>query len=198
MSKIARTLLGMFFLLLLIVTESLITWWGYKESLPPAILIPLAGIIAFFGMLFVANVFSDDPAISHGEMRKAITASIIVVYFFVITLALFKGVSPSYFAQTAEETAEPPATETEPPITKEPTAAAEASPSPETDKATAGASTAECPINTPLQLVATIATSFTNLVGVVVGFYFVTRGAENITDKILKAKNPAYEGKEDE
>jgi hypothetical protein len=63
---------------------------------PISILVPMAGVMAFFGVLFIANIFSKSSDLSSGEMRKAITGGIVVTYIFFIMTILFSPSSPIY------------------------------------------------------------------------------------------------------
>lgn len=66
--------------------------WGW----PISILVPMAGVMAFFGVLFISNIFSKNSNLSSGEMRKAITGGIVVTYIFFIMTILFSSASPIY------------------------------------------------------------------------------------------------------
>ncbi|NOH02293.1 MAG: hypothetical protein HND47_10225 [Chloroflexi bacterium] len=183
--------------------------WGW----PISILVPMAGVMAFFGVMLISNVFSKNPDLSHGEMRKAITAGIVVTYIFFIMTTLFSGSSPVYKlvapatpAPTEEaspspqgdaglyavaylqETPPPPTEEAGGEPTEEPTEAADDSAGSTADDAAQPA--AEDSIDTPLELAASIVNAFTTLVGVVVGFYFTSRSFDSYVDKQLIAKNP--------
>lgn len=90
--------------------------WGW----PISILVPMAGVMTFLGVLFVSNIFSKKPDLSNGEMRKAITGGIVVTYIFFIMTFLFSSASPVYQLFPQSEAApseiqatEPPATEAE-------------------------------------------------------------------------------------
>lgn len=66
--------------------------WGW----PISILVPMAGVMAFFGVLLISNIFSKSSNLSNGEMRKAITGGIVVTYIFFIMTILFSSASPIY------------------------------------------------------------------------------------------------------
>lgn len=62
--------------------------------LPPSLLIPLVGLLTFLGMLIALNLFSPEFSLNKGEIRGAIASSLLVVYFFLITVTLFASASP--------------------------------------------------------------------------------------------------------
>ncbi len=62
--------------------------------------IATVGIVTFIGILALANYVSIDPRISTGEMRSAITASIIVVYLVVIAFSFTDEKNISETAKT--------------------------------------------------------------------------------------------------
>ena len=49
------------------------------------------GIITFLGVLMLVNYLSKDPNVTKGEVRKAIAASCIAVYFVLVALLTFSG-----------------------------------------------------------------------------------------------------------
>jgi len=53
------------------------------------------GVITFLGILMLSNYLSESPKLDKGEMRKAIAASCIAVYFVLLSLLTFAGFSPS-------------------------------------------------------------------------------------------------------
>ena len=52
-------------------------------------LIPTIGILTFFGVMIVANLFSNNNDIQKGEMRISIAASLLIVYFLLLSFTLF-------------------------------------------------------------------------------------------------------------
>lgn len=66
--------------------------WGW----PISILVPMAGVMTFLGVLLISNIFSKRPDLSNGEMRKAITGGLVVTYIFFIMTILFSSASPVY------------------------------------------------------------------------------------------------------
>lgn len=95
--------------------------WGW----PISILVPMAGVMSFFGVLLISNIFSKSSNLSNGEMRKAITGGIVVTYIFFIMTILFSSSSPIYrlsapveanptieAVETSERTVSPSATAT--------------------------------------------------------------------------------------
>lgn len=53
------------------------------------------GVITFLGILMLVNYLSESAAFDKGEMRKAIAASFIAVYFALVSLLTFTDFSPS-------------------------------------------------------------------------------------------------------
>ena len=62
---------------------------------------PAIGIITFLGVLMLTNETSGDPNFSKGEVRKAIAASFIAVYFVVVSAIVF---SPNFSRSPLGET----------------------------------------------------------------------------------------------
>ncbi len=58
------------------------------------------GVITFFGTLMLANYLSGSADLNKGEIRKAITASFIAVYFVLVSLFSFSEFNPSNLAET--------------------------------------------------------------------------------------------------
>ncbi|MFZ5908877.1 MAG: hypothetical protein ACOYYU_02550 [Chloroflexota bacterium] len=163
--------------------------WGW----PPSILVPVVGLIAFFGTLLIANIFSASPDLSAGEVRKAITAAVLVVYFFFIVLLLFSSSSPIYRLPAnpagsiaAEETtpAGTPQAASPDETTVEESSDQDTQAGGEGEQANVTSEAAAQEINTPLDLAASVINAFTALTATVIGFYFTTRTAENITRTI--------------
>ena len=73
----------------------LLALFGHKHcGFTIAAILPALGLSVFFGMLMIVNIFSLDPELQKGEMRKAIAASLLAVYFFIIAVTLFSVDSP--------------------------------------------------------------------------------------------------------
>ena len=62
---------------------------------PVALSLGCVGVITFVGMLTLSNYLSHDPALSKGEMRKAIAASLILVYLNFLAFVVFGKVTAS-------------------------------------------------------------------------------------------------------
>ena len=176
----------------------LVIWVGYKTfGTPPAILIPTVGLLVFFGVLIVVNLFSKSPDLQKGEVRKAVAASLLAVYFFIIAVALFAPASPIYkVPQTNLVQGQATAIEdqdTEEEAEEESSVAGEAAEADvaeegseaEEGAAEEGAAEAAGP-TTANDIVNGLLNNFTKLIMVVVGFYFGGRSAEEIV-KIWKA-----------
>jgi len=199
----ARPWVGSIAILGLLVFEYIFISNGFGNwRWPISILVPMSGVMAFFGVLFISNVYSKNPDLSNGEMRKAITAGVVVTYLFFIVTILFSSASPIYRLSTPTE--EPAVTEASPDAdsssslflvrqdatpepTEEPgTGTDDEAVQPETD----AQDTQETTIDTPLQLAASITNAFTTLVAVVVGFYFTTRTVDTYNKLQALKANP--------
>ena len=79
-------------LTLLVVVADVVVFYVGASNDSPLDRIPLLwsivgiGIITFFGTLTLANYLSKDSRLDKGEIRKALTASLIVVYFALVSL----------------------------------------------------------------------------------------------------------------
>jgi len=62
--------------------------------------IAAVGIITFLGVLTLANELSADPDLSKGEVRKAIAASFIAVYFVTVPFLILNPDVSGSLAQT--------------------------------------------------------------------------------------------------
>lgn len=167
---------------------------GYKQTWPPSILIPTVGVVTFFGVLLAANLFSGDAALRKGEMRKAITASMLVVYFFFVSVILFASASPIYKLNQSGESTTPQADVTEEVFVPEiqgdivPIALqTEATPEPQATETPEPSQVAEPAANdeadvpkTPIDLVYKVISNFTWLMGSVIAFYFGSRTIEDV------------------
>lgn len=163
---------------------------GYKEfDWPPAIMIPVIGILTFFGTLAFTNASSDSADLRKGEMRKAIAASLLSVYFFTLTVTLYANASPVY---RLEETTQAAAHAAETPASGEGedgAAASEGADTASTDETSSA--------KTPIDLVNTMLDGFNKIIMLVVSFYFGGRAVEEIARTAQGAQNttPAPERK---
>jgi len=57
--------------------------------IPPALVVPTVGGMAFFGILIWSSVNSSTDKFDMGEVRTAITGSLVIVYFVVLGFVLF-------------------------------------------------------------------------------------------------------------
>lgn len=222
-----RPILGTVFIVLLMGFEYLLISTGFKQPNPTdttpngwgwgwpiIILVPMAGVMAFFGVMLISNIFSKDPDLSHGELRKAITAGIVVTYIFFIITTLFSDSSPVYklVTQSTQNSVEEPQSnlqnntdlelnEIQPAPTQEDLSSETSDDDTVTDNSPADDNAVQPEndssdlsnqenIDTPLELAASIVNAFTTLVGVVVGFYFTSRSFDSYTEKKLIAQNP--------
>lgn len=120
------------------------------------------GMVSFFGILQYARIHApQDSNLDSGEVRKAIAGSIILVYFYVLAISLFKDTNISFLESI-----------------------------PRVFSGSNGSSTATEAINFGESLIE----SLTQLVQVVVGFYFGGRSAEEIVKSILTNKESAQSG----
>lgn len=83
--KMGRSVAGAvaIFTFILIVLAAVSVRW-----LDPAVAVAIIGGIVFFGTLSLADYVTPDEGVSTGELRTAISASIILVYLTVIALSL--------------------------------------------------------------------------------------------------------------
>ena len=136
--------------------------WGW----PPAILVPAVGIVTLLGVLAISNFFQGNKDLRNGQIRAAIAASKLAVYFFVLALVMFTDASDKL---SPEKTVQAPA--------------AQANGGDATGDAneTASSTEAAAPQKTG---VANVMESFTDLVKVVLLGYFAVRGVTEVTDTI--------------
>jgi len=128
------------------------------------VLMPAIGLLVFFGMLIIVNLFSPETELKKGEIRKAIAASLLAVYFFIIAISLFSTVSPIYRI--------PPSNPTEIQDSKETLSSYDAEePQPESEGEEAVESTTVNDMRNQLLK------DFTKLMMLVVSFYFGGRAA---------------------
>lgn len=71
---------------------------GFGKEIPLMWSVGGIGIITFFGTLTLANYLSKDSRLDKGEIRRAMAASLIVVYFALVSLVT----SPGSGAQESE------------------------------------------------------------------------------------------------
>lgn len=69
-----------------LATLAALTFLGY-----PFLAIAAVGIITLIGVLALADYVSVEPSVSTGEMRSALSASIVAVYLVVVALAATGG-----------------------------------------------------------------------------------------------------------
>jgi hypothetical protein len=148
---------------------------GYSNwKWPPAILIPTIGLLTFFGVLIVANLFSRSRDLREGEVRTAVAASLLAVYFFLLAVTLFASSSPMFRIQ---------------PGTVTPSSQADADPATRTtgprDNLRARVSETETLSPANQDLIRELLGSYTSLLMVVIGFYFGGRSVEQVA-KTLK------------
>lgn len=197
-----RPWVGSAAILVLLVFEYVFISKGFRDwDWPISILVPMSGVMAFFGVLFISNVYSSNPDLSNGEMRKAITAGVVVTYLFFIVTILFSSASPIYRLSAPAEEAQATETSTNTQnsarlfvirqdATPEPTDETEPVPTEPVGETGETPATQETTINTPLQLAASITNAFTSLVAIVVGFYFTTRSVDNYNKLQVLKSNP--------
>jgi hypothetical protein len=151
-----RLIVGYIVAALFTVLELLIiSLWPTERTL----LIPTVGLLTFFGVLIIVNIFSGSHDMRKGEVRNAIAASLLAVYFFLISGAVFAKDSP--FHGLAEAQARLATADGE--------------------KAAADGT----PIN---DIVKGLLDDYTSLIMVVVGFYFAGRSAEEIVKTWRRGK----------
>ncbi|MHC1563752.1 MAG: hypothetical protein ACXQTF_00295 [Candidatus Hecatellaceae archaeon] len=62
------------------------------------------GLVSFFGVLIIANFLSEEPNLNKGEMRKALTSSLILSFLTLMSVVAFVEVSSMDTAKTLIET----------------------------------------------------------------------------------------------
>lgn len=151
-------IIGTLMTIALIVAIVLLTNQAVEEfNWPPAILIPIIGLLTFFGTLALTNAVSKDPNFQKGEIRKAMAASLLSVYFFTLAVTLYANASPIYRLQETASSAEE-------------TSAA--------SPADADADSNEAGDKTPMDLVNTMLDGLNKIMIAVVAFYFGGRSVE--------------------
>ena len=161
------------------IIELVIIGVGYASwKWPPAILIPTIGLLTFFGVLVIVNIFSASPDLRKGEIRNAIAASLLAVYFFMIAVTLFAPSSPVFKLQPISVSQSQASDVTTPTDTSE-----------TGDDQTTQSSEGETQQTTINDIVKGLLDDYTSLMMVVVGFYFGGRSAEEIV-KTLRGGKP--------
>ena len=138
------------------------------NQLPPAIMVPAVGIITLLGVLSISNFFQGNSDMRNGQIRAAIAASVLAVYFFVLSLVLFTGASDKLNYIPPKESA-PAATNND------------AQPAEGEGNASASASSATTRQKSGM---ADVMDSFTDLVKVVILGYFAVRGVNEVTNSV--------------
>ncbi len=184
--KITLLIAGTILTVVLIFAVIAIVQSGFKEfKWPPAILIPVVGMLTFFGTLALTNVTSTSPDFSKGEIRKAIAASLLSVYFFVMAVTLYASSSPIYklesVAQASAQVADAPTDGSETDAATD-SSTDGASSTDTTDSASASAAEEAATPKTPIDLVNTLLDGFNKIILAVVGFYFAGRTVEEVTN----------------
>ncbi len=76
--------------LIALIFGFILAFWLKKSAILPFTVV-IDGIIIFFGVLIISNALSNSNPLSTGEMRKAITVSVVVVYFGLLPIFTLKG-----------------------------------------------------------------------------------------------------------
>ena len=151
-------IVGTLMTIALIVAIVLLTNQAVAEfKWPPAILIPIIGLLTFFGTLALTNAVSQDPNFQKGEIRKAMAASLLSVYFFTLAVTLYADASPVYRLQGEPSTAEETSADT---------------------SSDASADANDASDKTPMDLVNTMLDGLNKIMVTVVAFYFGGRAVE--------------------
>lgn len=160
---------GYFAAALLVVFEVGLIYFGYKIfKWPPSILIPSIGLSVFLGVLIVVNLFSQSMELQKAEFRSAITASLLVVYFFILAVIVTDNSEKPWEFRLNNQVQENPTDE-------------QNSESGDTNKDETK------PITTN-DLKKDLIDNYTSLMMLVVGFYFGGRTAEEVA-KTIKANS---------
>ena len=77
------------------ILDIIVLFLGTSNVLPIAGSVGSVGVITFFGVLMLVNYLSKSKVLDKGEMRKAIAASFVVIYFALLSLLTFTGFGPS-------------------------------------------------------------------------------------------------------
>ncbi len=181
-------IIGSILMALLTIIVVLVIYKGYKEfGWPPSIMIPIVGLLTFFGTLTLTGVTTPNSDLQKGEMRKAITAAIMAVYFFVMALTLFASSSPVFklvdrqieLAKASSASTAAPAATAVPAATSAPDSegSADAAPPP-------AASLHQEAVDSSLNTINIMLESLNNLVLVIVTFYFGSRTVEELNKQI--------------
>ncbi|KAF0107975.1 MAG: hypothetical protein FD146_1273 [Anaerolineaceae bacterium] len=84
---IATLLVPLLLVLVIVLAYKEEGFWAWDWS--PAQLTPVVGIITFFGVLLISNLFSGESNMRNGEVRHAIAASILSVFYYVLAVLIF-------------------------------------------------------------------------------------------------------------
>ena len=88
----------------IVVVLDLFFMWQFRSEFQSwVVLIPSIGILTFFGVMMTANLFSKNNDLQKGEMRISIAASLLVVYFLLVSVTLFAGRDVSPLRQFNQE-----------------------------------------------------------------------------------------------
>ena len=179
-SKI-MTILGYVSTIVITVADGVMIAFGYRAvadggwGWPPAILVPAVGIVTLLGVLAISSFFQGDKDLRNGQIRAAIAASMLAVYFFVLALVMFTDSSDKLLPVQN---------------TKDPAVASASGTEQVSEENTSETSSAES--TTPQKSgVASVMDSFTDLVKVVLLGYFTVRGATEVTGRITDAVSTA-------
>ena len=140
------------------------------NQLPPAIMVPAVGIITLLGVLSISNFFQGNSDMRNGQIRAAIAASVLAVYFFVISLVMFTGASDKLNYIPPKESA-PAATNNDA--------------QPAEGEGNTSASTSSTTTRQKSGM-ADVMDSFTDLVKVVILGYFAVRGVNEVTNSVTE------------
>ena len=180
-------IIGSILMALLTIIVVLVIYKGYKEfGWPPSIMVPIVGLLTFFGTLTLTGVTTPNSDLQKGEMRKAITASMVAVYFFVMALTLFATSSP-VFKLMDKQIALAQASSASAAATPVPAPASTAAPDSEGSADAApqpAANPSQEAVDSSFSTINTMLESLNNLVLVIVTFYFGSRTVEELNKQI--------------
>jgi hypothetical protein len=95
-----------------LVVPGLLVWvitLAYKDveiggwDWSPAQLTPVVGLITFFGTLLISNLFSNEGNLRKGEVRHAIAASILSVFYYILAILVFTDADPQLSNETVKD-----------------------------------------------------------------------------------------------
>jgi hypothetical protein len=90
---------------ILIAVAGLTLWWVTLSRAMIVITPIILAYVTFFGFMSISQAIGGDWALNRGGMRGAITSCIIVVYFFIVSMAIFntfRGEIPIYMQTITE------------------------------------------------------------------------------------------------